>query len=410
MKNAPLLPTLRILALASSLFTALTLTVIFAQAASAQTETVLYSFCQMTNCTDGLEPSGNIVRDSQGNIYGTTQGGGQFGMGVLYRVSPSGMETVLHNFGSSTNDGQGPAGLVADNEGNLYGATMAGGTHHAPGGATEGTVFKMTPNGVYSILYNFGATPTDGSLPEAAPAVDVKGNLYGTTVSGGANDAGTIYKLSPVGKETILHSFDDNRVDGYYQFTGLTLDRKGNIWGSNTYGGQHANGIIFEVSAAGEYTIRFNFGSVPSGVGAPESTVTLDSKGNLYGTGTTYEENYQAGGVYKISPGSGAIWTEDVLLTLTGSNGFWPEAGVTLDSAGNLYSTAFEGGTLGYGSVFELTPTGEFISLFNFDITHGTGPNNNLVLDPAGNLYGTTFYGGSGGTLYGGGVLYEITP
>jgi uncharacterized repeat protein (TIGR03803 family) len=290
----------------------------------------------------------------------------------------------------------------------LYGTTGAGG-RHVFSGLGSGTVFKMTPAGVYSILYNFGATNTDGSSPRAAPAIDAKGNLYGTTEYGGEYNYGTIFKLTSVGRETKVHSFDDNRADGYLPFYGLTIDQKGNAWGTSIYGGKGDRGIIFEVSAAGVYTIRFNFGSMPSGASSPESSITLDAAGDLYGTATFYESNYQ-GAVYEISPGSGKIWTESIPLAFTGSEGSFPVAGVTFDSAGNLYGTAFEGGTLGYGSVFELTPNGEFISLFNFDVTHGTDPNNNLVLDPAGNLYGTTFYGGGGGTLYGGGVLYEITP
>ena len=391
-----------------TLSTALGLIVVFAQPASAQTESVLYNFCRMTNCSDGLEPTGNIVRDAEGNTYGTTLAGGQFGQGILYSVSPAGVETVLHNFGNSTYDGQVPTGLVSDNQGNLYGTTTYGGSQVSRG-TSFGTVFKMTPGGVYSILYNFYGIDTDGSLPRSAPAIDVKGNLYGTTEYGGEYGVGTIFKLTPVGRETILHSFDNNGVDGYLLFTGLALDQKGNVWGASTYGGKRGDGIIFEVSASGVYTIRLNFASIPSGVGYPESTITLDAAGNLYGTGTSYDVAW-FGGVYKISHGSGEIWTEDVLTAFNSSTGYFPEAGVTFDSAGNLYGTAFEGGTLGFGTVFELTPGGELISLFNFDGTHGSGPDDNLVVDSAGNLYGTTPYGGTGGTVNGGGTLYEITP
>jgi uncharacterized repeat protein (TIGR03803 family) len=406
MKNPPALPTLRTLTLALNLFTALALIVIFARPARAQTESVLYNFCQMTNCVDGLQPTGNIVRDSEGNTYGTTQYGGQFGQGVLYQVGPSGVETVLHNFGSSTYDGQYPTGLVADNQGNLYGTTTFGGSH-VHDGASFGTVFKMTPAGVYSILYNFHATYTDASYPEVAPAVDAKGNLYGTTPSGGEYNRGTIYKLTPAGRETILYSFEAN---AFLPFEGLTLDHDGNAWGTSSYGGNWNDGFIFEVSAAGAYSVRFNFGSVSAGVFGPESSLTLDSAGHLYGTGTTYDGTYSGGGVYKISPGSGEIWKEDVLLGFANYDGPNLGAGVTLDGAGNLYGTAAEGGTVGYGTVFELSPSGQLTTLFNFDYTHGSGPDNTLLLDSAGHLYGTTKNGGSGSSLYGGGTLFEITP
>jgi uncharacterized repeat protein (TIGR03803 family) len=376
--------------------------------ARAQTETVLYNFCSLANCTDGWSPNGNIVRDAAGNIYGTTTQGGQYGMGVLYSVSPSGVETILHNFGSTASDGQGPNGLATDSAGNLYGTTAGGGTHLSRGSGL-GTVFKLTPDGAYSILYNFGATSTDGVFPEAGVAVDVKGNLYGTTEYGGDNGVGTVFKLASGGKETVLHSFDDNRVDGYLPFTPPTLDKTGNAYGVSAYGGRRDVGLVYEVSSAGAYTIRYDFGSAPAGAVTPYDGVTLDAVGNLYGTTTAYDYNY-LGAIYEISPGSGEIWTETVVLAFTSSEGQFPVAGVTFDSAGNLYGTTLNGGTLELGTVFELTAGGEFITLFNFDNTHGENPNNNLVLDSSGNLYGTTTYGGSGNALYGGGVLYEVTP
>ncbi|HKT87969.1 MAG TPA: choice-of-anchor tandem repeat GloVer-containing protein [Candidatus Sulfotelmatobacter sp.] len=376
--------------------------------AVAQSETVLYNFCSLANCADGKEPLRNIVRDSQGNIYGTTAAGGQFGVGVLYQVSPSGVETVLHHFGSTADDGQGPYGLVADSQGNLYGTTFSGGTHVFQG-ASGGTAFKMTPDGTYSILYNFGATSTDALHPSAGLTVDAKGNLYGVSEYGGANNYGTIFKLTPTGKETVLHSFNNDRVDGYLPFEELTLDRKGNVWGVSTYGGKRDQGIIFEVSASGVYSIRFNFGSSYSGVGGPESNITFDIAGNLYGTATSYGLAHM-GGVYEITRGSTSIWTENVLASFTSSEGFFPEAGVTSDSAGNLYGTAVSGGTSGNGTAYELTSDGQLITLFNFDYTHGSTPDTNLLLDSAGNLYGTTPYGGTSNTTSGGGVLYEITP
>lgn len=379
--------------------------------AFAQTETVLYNFCSLANCADGKEPIRNIVRDSAGNIYGTTMSGGQFGQGVLYRVSPSGVETVLHNFGSTSTDGQVPYGLVADSQGNLYGTTMYGGSHILKYQTVgSGTVFKMTPAGTYSILYNFGANGLDAMYPEASLVIDIKGNLFGTTAYGGEYGAGTVFKLTPVGKETILHSFNNDHVDGYLPFESVTLDQKGNVWGVCMYGGKRGgSGILFEVSASGSYSIRFDFTSAYSNVGLPSSSITLDAAGNLYGTTEGYGSAL-LGAVYEISRGGGEIWKENVLAAFTNSEGFFPEAGVTFDSAGNLYGTAFEGGTLGYGTVFGLTPSGELTTLYNFDSTHGNGPDTNLVLDSAGNLYGTTPYGGSGANRSGGGVLFEITP
>jgi uncharacterized repeat protein (TIGR03803 family) len=393
----------------AALAIALFATLAASRPAFAQTESVLYNFCSLTNCADGKEPNRNIVRDSEGNIYGTTMSGGQFGQGVLYRVSPSGIETVLHDFGSTSTDGQVPYGLVADAAGNLYGTTQVGGSHIPPfqtvGG---GTLFKMTPAGVYSTLYNFAATRADAEYPLAGPTLDSKGNTYGTTAYGGAYGNGTVYKIGPNGHETILHSFNNNGVDGYIPSTEVAFDKNGNLWGTCTYGGHRGYGIIFEVSASGVYSIRLNFGWTVSNAGYPVAGLTVDTAGNLYGLALSYTLS-SLGAVYEVTRDTSGKWIETNLIDFSSSGGNSPEAGVTFDSAGNLYGTTFQGGTLGYGTVYELTPGGELTTLYNFDSTHGSGPNTNLLLDSAGNLYGTTPNGGSGNTGNGGGVLYEIS-
>ena len=377
----------------------------------AQTESVLYNFCSLANCADGNKPARNIASDAEGNIYGTTLTGGQYGQGVVYRVSPAGVETVLHSFGSSPTDGQGPYGVTIDSAGNIYGTTYVGGSHIPPFQTVgDGTVFKVTPAGVYSILYNFGATKVDASTPLSGPTVDAHGNVYGVTDAGGAYGSGAVYKIAPNGHETILHSFNPSIGDGSHATTEVTIDKSGNVWGTCTYGGYRNYGIIFEITASGAYSTKLNFGwTLASSAGTPASGLTLDAAGNLYGAASSYTLS-SLGAVYEVSRGSGSTWTETNLIDFTSSGGFNPEAGVILDSAGNLYGTTSAGGTSGYGTVFERSASGEVTTLFNFNNTDGNFPNSNLLLDSAGNLYGITTLGGSDNIADGGGVLYKITP
>ncbi|MGA7219590.1 MAG: choice-of-anchor tandem repeat GloVer-containing protein [Candidatus Sulfotelmatobacter sp.] len=250
--------------------------------AQAQTETVLYSFCQRKYCYDGTLPSGSLVLNPNGNIYGVTMVGGAIGQGTLYGIKPDGTEEVLHSFGNAPGDGIFPYGLIADSKGDLYGTTKLGGANGLENEG-DGTVFKITA-GVETILYNFGATSSDGINPQAGVVRDTKGNLYGTTIGGGANGAGTVFKLTPAGVETILHSFAKNGTDGNQADEMLTLDEKENVYGTTSYGGLNNAGIAFEISAAGTYTILYSFGTSASDGAYPFSSLTLDSAGNLYGT------------------------------------------------------------------------------------------------------------------------------
>jgi len=196
-------------------------------AASAQTESVLYSFCAHSNCTDGVSPAAGLAFDQNGNQYGTTFFGGAGEVGVVFKLTPKGKETVLYSFCphfDNCPDGQLPqAGLVFDQKGNLYGTTSAAGTHC--GGC--GTVFKLTPKGEETVLHSFGVG-SDGFDPRAGLVFDQKGNLYGTTFSGGAHGDGIVFKLTPNGKETVLYSFcgRTNCTDGGIPRQGWSSTRK----------------------------------------------------------------------------------------------------------------------------------------------------------------------------------------
>jgi uncharacterized repeat protein (TIGR03803 family) len=207
------------------------------------TATILYSF---TGGADGGHPAGGLVMDRAGNLYGTGQTGGANGQGTVFMVSPSGAETLLYSFGSQSGDGSNPyAGLVFDNNGNLYGATYSGG---AKGG---GTVFKLSPSGAETVLYSFGSQSGDGSNPFGGFLIfDNNGNLYGTTVGGGTHGDGTVFKLSPSGAETVLHSFGSQSGDGSQPWSGLVFDEKGNLYGTTHFGGRYSAGAVFEVTSA----------------------------------------------------------------------------------------------------------------------------------------------------------------
>ena len=297
--------------------------------------------CSFTGKRDGGSPViTNLVRDSSGNLYGTTDGGGAHLNGTVFKVTPSGNEVVLYSFGAKANDGGFPGDLITDASGNFYGATAFGGSWGF------GTVFEILTHGNETILYNFTGINGDGGEPDGGLVRDSAGNLYGTTYSGGYLNQGTIFKLEPNGAETILHTFLGG-ADGSYPY-GLIADAAGNLYG--TTGGASA-GTVFKVDPSGTMTVLFTFdgtnGRYPSG------RLTLDSIGNLYGT-TSQGGSSPRGNVFKLDPAG----NETVLYSFTGGkDGEYPNADpLVMDSAGNLYGATQQGGTFGHGVVFKLKP------------------------------------------------------
>jgi uncharacterized repeat protein (TIGR03803 family) len=245
----------------------------------AGTETVLYGF---TRGEDGDYPdAGDLIRDSEGNLYGTTSHGGiSRSSGVVFKLDTAGTETVLYSFGGA--DGTEPfAGLIRDSEGNFYGTTYEGG----PSG--YGVVFKLDTTGTYRVLYNFTGG-ADGSNPYAGLIRDSEGNLYGTTVYGGVaqgfDGGGVVFKLDKAGTETVLHTFTvGTGADGSNPYAGLIRDSAGNLYG-NTYGGGTSNyGIVFKLDTTGTETVLHTFTGAPDGA-EPIFGLIRDSEGNLYGT------------------------------------------------------------------------------------------------------------------------------
>ena len=210
--------------------------------------------------------------DALGNLYATTGGGGAFGGGTVFRLDSARNETVLHNFAGSPDDGAGPSGaLILDTAGNLYGATVAGGaSNNCPQGC--GTLFKLDTSGKETVLHGFTGSPNDGAFPAAGLIMDMAGNLYGTTQAGGVNcfqGCGTVFKVDTSGNETLVHSFTGSPSDGALPLAGLVMDRAGNLYGTTNGGGtcnplSSSCGTIFRVDTSGNETLIHSFTGSPS--------------------------------------------------------------------------------------------------------------------------------------------------
>jgi uncharacterized repeat protein (TIGR03803 family) len=342
-------------------------------------------------------------------------------------------ETVLYSFGGvlDSNGSSPEAALVRDAAGNFYGTTLYGGSYSFEGDFGYGTVFELSPMAgggwTETVLHSFNYDGVDGVSPQSSLVLDAAGNLYGTTYGGGAYELGTVFELSPTAgggwSEAILHSFN-NPGDGCTPTGGLALDSAGNLYGTTIFGGRYNGGTVFEFSpAAGggwaeKILHHFNDSSNTDGY-EPFSGVTLDAAGNIYGT-TSIGGIYNAGTVYEIIRKTGA---ERVLHSFNNSvEGYYPDAGVILDAAGNVYGTASVGGPIRgcpvppcpvtAGAVFELMPnksgdwSPKWLHTFPANNKDGIIPEAGLVFDAAGNLYGTTSAGGENGY----GMVFELAP
>ncbi len=372
---------------------------------AAVTESVLWSF---GGTGDGAEPAAGLIMDSAGNLYGTASVGGvTISGGTVFKITPSGAESVLLAFDGTSAIGTNPAlgvhpagGLIMDSSGNLYGTTNSGGAHGA------GTVFKISPSGTATVLHSFGALNSgDGQYPMAGLIMDSAGNLYGTTNGGGTTGYGTVFKITPSGTESVLWSFDGttSSADGYSPMAPLIMDSAGNLYGTTYSGGTSDGGTVFKITPSGTESILWSFSFNGTGAGTgdgydPVAGLTMDSAGNLYGT-TLQGGAFNQGTVFKITPSG----TESVLWSFGGpGDGSEPSAGLIMDSAGNLYGTTKYGGAYsnspnGGGTVFEITPSGTESVLWSFGGTNTDGgePLGGLIMDSSGSLYGTTLLGGA---------------
>jgi uncharacterized repeat protein (TIGR03803 family) len=392
--------------------------------AQARNFKVLHTF----HGRDGGSPTGVLVRDAAGNIYGTTIGGGtgkcsKFGCGTAFKLNKAGKQVWLHSFEGG--NGWNPvAGLVRDASGNLYGATTFGGKITKVCGGTQvggcGIVFKLDKTGKETVLYKFKGTP-DGFFPDALLVRDAAGNLYGTTPLGGSGGLGAVFKIDETGKETVLYSFTGGS-DGCDPSHGVILDSAGNLYGVTMDGGagfcNSGSGVVFKVDTGGKETVLHTFGG--SDGANPDSVLLFDSQGDLYGT-TANGGNGQCGGtgcgvVFELSPQSGGGWSEAVLYafcSLSGcGDGEEPLGPLLRDASGNLFGTTYFGGTSGDGVVFKFETTGKETVLHDFTgRADGANPSGGLTLDNSGSLYGVAEAGGATCfARYTCGVVFKITP
>jgi uncharacterized repeat protein (TIGR03803 family) len=305
-------------------------------------EKTLYSF---TGGSDGSEPAAGLIFDDKGNLYGTTEWGGS-GYGTVFKITPLGVGIVLYSF-TGIADGAWPgAGVVLDEKGNLYGTTLRGGT------SNWGTVFKLTPSGKKTVLYSFTGG-FEGGYPKGTLIFDSSGNLFGTTFYGGGclSDCGVVFKITPAGKETVLHAFN-GRADGACPSAGVIRDAKGNLYGTTEQGGTYNVGTVFKVTPSGKQTILYSFSGETDGEG-PIGGVIRDASGNLYGTTQMSNHFSGYGTVFEVTPSG----EEKVLHSFAGgTDGIYPLAGLIFDLKGNLDGTTAEGGSSGYGTVFKVVP------------------------------------------------------
>jgi uncharacterized repeat protein (TIGR03803 family) len=391
-------------------------------------ESVLYSF---SGGADGSTPEGTVVVNSAGNIYGAAYYGGGFSSGAVFELKPNGNstwnESVLYSFGATPGDGLNPLSVVLDNSGNLYGTTGSGGgmtTVCYPGNGC-GTVFQLTQisggQWTETILHSFTGHD-DGAVPSGGLILGPGGNLYGTTVGGGAAGLGAVFKLSMNAgqwQQSTIYWFPGN--NGWDTTAGLVSDNAGNLYGTLYQGGLYLGGAVFKLSPNGNggwtSELIYSFRGEPDG-SRPVSGLVFDSSGNLYGT-TAYGGMgcLQVGGcgtAFRLSPSATGTWSETVLHSFTGgSDGRHPYGGITV-SQGNLFGTTLEGGSqncgfFGCGTVFELTPSsgGQYTEKILYSFTGGPDGEypvyENLAVDAAGNLYGTT-------ATVGYGTVFELSP
>jgi uncharacterized repeat protein (TIGR03803 family) len=401
-------------------------------AAQAWTLKTLYNFCTQDECADGSTPLAGVVRDSAGNLYGTTEIGGAHNQGVVFQLSPQGKKwsyKVLHDFCYACGDGAFPISkLILDVNGNVYGTTAAAGPNNM-----RGTVFRLSPNGSRwkeKILHVFTGTPdgdsADSGLTYSGAATgalyDGVSPLYGNTAIGGAQDRGTIFAITP-GKrgwqEKILYNFCPAGVgactDGENPAGDMTIDAAGNLYGLTGFGGANGDGALYRLAPGAKGTkwqqsVLYSFCSAPNCTDGtiPAGPVTVDGRGHLFGT-TTNDEG-EGGVVFEVAKKKGS-WQETVLHTFCCDDGYLPMAGVMIDPAGRLFGTNAVGGPVGLGgTVFELNGK-KYSILYNFcsggPCTDGSGSQAQLIMDSAGNLYGTT---AQGGPLSGAGTVFELSP
>ncbi len=362
--------------------------------AKAQTVTILYSFG--SNPADGTGPVAGLVQGSDGNFYGTTGHGGtgtncSSGCGTVFRMSPSGSCTSLYSFVGSP-DGANPfGGLVQGRDGNFYGTTYWGGTHGL------GSVFRISPTGSYTNLHSFAGLPSDGEKPFAGLVQGSDGNFYGTTIFGGPDESGIVFRIGPNGSYSNIYALT---FFSYEPEAALAQGSDGNFYGTTAHGAAYSQGSIFRISPSGSFTNLYSFGGNPNDGANPIASLVQGSDGNFYGTASQGGVSGNNGSVFRITPNGNFTSLHSFV---TSKDGRQPN-GLVQASDGNFYGTTAGGGkstncTSGCGIVFQISPSGSYTNLYSFGSQpgDGLGPQAGLVQGSDSNFYGTTGGGGANG-------------
>jgi uncharacterized repeat protein (TIGR03803 family) len=357
----------------------------FSLAVSAQAQTVTF----VTQFTGNLRAATGVVQATDGNFYGT-DGGGANSRGDIFRMTPSGKVSTIYSFCSEPNcsDGEYPNPTpVLGSDGNLYGTAPAGANGPGTG---FGTFFKMTLGGKLTTLYSFcPSSPCDDGVSPNGVVLASDGNFYGTTPVAGKSDAGTIFQISPTGQFKLLYTFCSSAkcADGGNPGFPPIQGRDGNFYGTTSTGGTNEGGVVYELTPSGTYTVLHNFCAPNDNTcktGAVPSQLVQDTNGNFFGTTSSGVEV-----VFEFTSKHQYL----VLHTFHSTAGGTFPSGLTLANDGNFYGTTAEGGTAGDGTVFEMTPSGKFTSLYSFSSSNGYNPAGTLFQGTNGNVYGATEFG-----------------
>lgn len=331
-----------------------------------------------------------LVQSSDGNFYGTTNDGGAHAAGSFFKITPAGVLTMLYSFGSTATDGSNPSPVVQGTDGNFYG--VAQGTNGGPG-----SVFRVTAGGILTTIYTFSLATADGASPQNL-ILGSNGNFYGMTSTGGGNGGGTIFQITPAGVLTTLYSFLQTQT-GADGLTGTLIQGSdGNFYGTNVTGGANSAGSVFKLTPAGAFSVLYSFGPLATNSGPP-GVLIQGADGNLYGT--TNPSDRVSGTVYRITTQGGLLNLYN--FAAQPGNGANPTA-LLQGSDGNFYGLTAAGGAGGIGTIYKLTGSGSITTLYGFQGTDGSDAID-LLQAANGSLYGTTNAGGT----YGQGTIFSFS-
>jgi uncharacterized repeat protein (TIGR03803 family) len=395
---------------------------------SAQTLTTLVGFTGF----DGSDPyTAPLLQGTDGNFYGTTAYGGTNGCGTIFKITPNGVLTTLYSFCAQPNctDGMYPfAGLLQGIDGSFYGTTTQGGAE-----GHSGTAFRITPTGQLTTLYNFcskvngNGNCTDGSYPTGGLVQGDDASFYGTTFSGGVGDAqycnggcGTVFKMTPGGTLITLHSFAGYPTEGSGPNSALVEAEDGDLYGTTENGGAYTActlgcGTVFKITPKGTLGTLHSFAGYPGDGAAPDASLAPAIDGTFYGT-TSAGGSADAGTIFKITTTRSFATIYNFCSQTNCADGENPESGLMPATDGNLYGTALRGGVYESGSTFKITPEGALTSPYSFcsqgfpSCPEGSLPYAGLMQATNGRFYGSTSEGGdlSCGSGYGCGTVFSL--